>query len=311
MHAQHPLEGHAHARSRSGTGVLQWAMVATLALVAVELAGGMLGRSIALISDAVHNLSDVPTLVISWFALRWAERPADSEKTYGYRRAGILAAFTNAILLALVALFLFYEAYERLRRPLAVRADFMLWISLAALAVNGGITLALVRGRRDLNIRSILIHNLGDALSNLGILAGALAIRATGAQWVDPAIGAGIGGLVLWSSYGILKESSHILLEGLPREMLLEEVARAILGVPGVQEVHDIHIWTLGTDLHALSCHVRIPDMHMEDSEKILARIQERLANEFHITHTTIQFERAGLPRETRYYMPAPFDSSK
>ena len=311
MHADHAAERHAHARSRYGTGVLQWAMVATLALVAVELAGGILGRSIALISDAVHNLSDVPTLVISWFALRWAERPADSEKTYGYRRAGILAAFTNAILLALVALFLFYEAYERLRRPLAVRAEFMLWISLAALAVNGGITLALVRGRRDLNLRSILIHNLGDALSNLGILAGALAIRATGAQWVDPALGAAIGGLVLWSSYGILKESSHVLLEGLPREMLLEDVAGAILGVTGVQEVHDIHIWTLGTDLHALSCHVRIPDMHMEESEKILARIQERLANEFHITHTTIQFERAGLPRETRYYMPVPFDSSK
>ena len=112
-------------------------------------------------------------------------------------------------------------------------------------------------------------------------------------------------------SYGILKESSHILLEGLPRQMLLEDVARAILRVPGVQEVHDIHIWTLGTDLHALSCHVRIPDMHMDESEKILAGIHERLAGQFHITHTTIQFERAGLPRDARFYMPAPLDSSK
>jgi len=289
--------------------VLKWAIVATLGLVLTELVGGYLGHSIALISDAVHNLSDIPTIVISWFALRWAERPATSDKTYGYHRGGILAAFTNAILLALVALFLFYGAYQRLRHPVVVHEQVMIWISLAALGVNGGITLALAGGRRDLNLRSILVHNLGDALSNLGILSGALAIRATGAQWLDPAIGAAIGALVLWSSYGILKESSHVLLEGLPREMLLEDVARTILSVPGVQEVHDIHIWTLGTDLHALSCHVRIPDMHMDESEKILAGIHERLASKFHITHTTIQFERAGLPRESRYYMPEPFRS--
>jgi cobalt-zinc-cadmium efflux system protein len=279
--------------------------------VATEFVGGYLGHSIALASDAVHNLSDIPTLIISWLALRWSERPADSEKTYGYHRASILAAFANAILLTLVAAFLFYEAYERLRHPVMVHENVMIWIALVALAVNGGITLALVRARRDLNLRSILLHNLGDALSNLGILAGALAIRATGADWLDPALGTAIGVLVLWSSYSILKESSHILLEGLPREMLLEDVARAILAVEGVQEVHDIHIWTLGTDLHALSCHVRIPDMHMDESERILARIRERLGNQFHITHTTIQFERAGLPRESQYYMPEPYRSTK
>ncbi len=118
-----------------------------------------------------------------------------------------------------------------------------------------------------------------------------------------------IGGLVLWSSYGVLRESAHILLEGLPLEMNLEEVARAILRVESVQEVHDMHIWTLGADRHILSCHVRIPDMHMEESEKILVRINECLAREFHITHTTIQFERAGLSAAVGFYMPAPFDS--
>jgi cobalt-zinc-cadmium efflux system protein len=306
MHAHTNAHRHAHS-----AGVLQWATLATLALVATEFVGGYLGHSIALASDAVHNLSDIPALIISWLALRWSERPADSEKTYGYHRASILAAFANAILLALVAAFLFYEAYERLRHPVMVHENVMIWIALVALAVNGGITLALVRARHDLNLRSILLHNLGDALSNIGILAGALAIRATGADWLDPALGAAIGMLVVWSSYGILKESSHILLEGLPREMLLEDVARAILAVEGVQEVHDIHIWTLGTDLHALSCHVRIPDMHMDESERILTLIRERLANQFHITHTTIQFERAGLPRESRYYMPEPYQSTK
>ncbi len=295
--------GHAHAHPADSKRALGWAMVATLALVAAEIVGGTLGRSVALLNDALHNLSDVPALVISWLALRWATRPADSEKTYGYHRAGILAAFTNAVLLAVVALGLGYEAIERLRRPVAVDAGWMIWTSLAALAVNGGITLALVRSRHDLNLRSVLVHNFGDALSNIGILGGAFAIRATGAHWLDPAIGLAIGALVLWSSYGILRDSSHILLEGRPRSADVEEVARALLEVPGVQEVHDVHIWTLGPNLHALSCHVRIPDMHMDESEKILSTIGERLRRCFHITHSTIQFERAGLPRNG-VYMP-------
>ena len=273
-------------------------------MVAAELVGGTLGRSIALISDAVHNLTDVPTLVISWLAMRWVRRPPTHEKTFGYHRAGILAAFVNAILLGLVALFIFFEAFERLRQPIEVRTGVMLWVAVAALAVNGGITLALVGSRRDLNLRSILIHNFGDALSNVAILLGALSIQWTGAQWVDPAIGLAIGALVLWSSIGIFRESAHILLEGLPREIRLEDVVHALLQFEGVQEVHDVHIWTLGTDLHALSCHVRIPDMHMEQSEKILVQIKERLARDFNITHTTIQFERAGLPASSKLHMP-------
>ena len=306
MHVHSHHHGHDYSGASSGQmkSVLAWSMLATIGLVAVELVGGYLGRSIALISDAVHNLTDVPTLVISWLALRWAEKPPTNEKTYGYHRAGILAAFVNALLLALVAAYVFTEAWERLRQPVEVRDEIMLWIALVGLAINGGITLALVRGRRDLNLRSILVHNLGDALSNIAILGGALAIRWTGATWVDPAIGMGIGAMVLWSSFGILRESAHILLEGLPREMKLEDVARALLEIEGVAEVHDVHIWTLGTDRHALSFHVRIPDMHMEESEKILARINERLTHDFGITHTTVQFERAG-PSSDRLHWPA------
>lgn len=291
--------------------VLAGAMLATLGLVVAELVGGYFGHSIALVSDALHNLSDVPTLVISWFGLRWAARPADAERTFGYQRAGILAAFTNGILLVLVSLLLFWEAFKRFRSPVAVHEGWMIGVSIAALAVNGGITLALVRGRHDLNLRSLLLHNFGDALSNLGILAGAFAIRMTGAQWLDPAIGVAIAALVLWSTKGILREAGNVLLEGLPAGMTLEGVARVILGVPGVQEVHDIHIWTIGTDLHALSCHVRIPDMHMDESQKLLVQICHVLEENFHITHTTIQFERAGLPVDAGLHMPAPFRSSK
>jgi cobalt-zinc-cadmium efflux system protein len=297
---------HSHGLGDGATGILGAAVVATLALVAVELASGYAGHSMSLVGDAVHNLTDVPTLVISWLATRWARRPPTHEKTYGYHRAGILAAFVNAMILALASLFVLGESVLRLRYPVTVGTGLMMWVSVLALAINGGITLAVHRGRRDLNVRTVWIHNLGDALSNVAIFVGALAIRWTGAQWVDPVIGIGIGAMVLWSGQGILRESGHILLEGLPREIRLEDVAAAVLRVEGVQEVHDMHIWTLGADLQALSCHVRIPDMHMEESERVLKNIRELLAHDFQIEHTTIQFERAGLPADGELYMPAP-----
>lgn len=308
LDAHRPGEGHSHGHGHGAgsSGALGGAMFATLALVIAEFAAGTLGHSIALLSDGVHNLTDVPTILISWIAVRLSVRPPTPEKTYGYQRSGVLAAFANAMLLVLVALYILYESYQRLLRPVSVRTGLMIWVAVFALVVNGGITLGLVRGRKDLNLRSILIHNFGDALSNVAIIVGALGIRWTGVTWVDPAIGIAIGLMVLWSAIGILRESSHILLEGLPRNLRLDDVAHTILDVAGVEEIHDIHIWTIGSELQALSCHVRIPDMHMEESEKILTGIRERLAAEFHITHTTIQFERAGLPSEVRYYMPDP-----
>jgi cobalt-zinc-cadmium efflux system protein len=281
-------------------------MAATLGLVVAEVFGGILGRSVALLNDAVHNLSDVPALGISWLAMRWAQRPADTERTYGYHRAGTLAAFTNALLLVALSIWLGYEAIERLRAPVNVVESWMIWTSLAALLVNGGITLALVRGHSDLNLRSILVHNFGDALSNIAIIAGAVVMRYTNAPWIDPLLGLGIGLLVLYSSIGILRESAHILLEGRPRGMRVEDVARAILTVENVHEVHDVHVWSLGGEHNALSCHARIPDMHMDECEKVLEAIQKKVAAEFKIEHTTVQFERAGLPATSGYVMPVP-----
>src|ERR1700730_18542829 len=310
-HGHDHAGNHSRTPAESATGVPAVAAAATAILVAAELLGGYRGHSISLVSDALHNLSDIPTMLISWLALRLAARPADHERTFGYQRAGVLAAFTNAILLILVALVLFWEAIERFRHPIAVHESWVIGVSLLALAVNGGITLALVRSRHDLNLRSLLLHNFGDAISNLGILAGDVAIRMTGAQWVDPAIGVAIAALVLWSTNGLLRESGNILLEGSPKGIRLESVARSILRINGVQQVHDIHIWTIGTDLRALSCHVRIPDMHMDESEKILKCILERLNSDFHIAHTTVQFERAGLPQDAGYHMPQPAQTSK
>src|ERR1700745_2911884 len=286
--------------------VLGWAMAFPLGLVVAEFFGGFLGRSVALLNDAVHNLSDVPALGISWLAMRWAQRPADADKTYGYHRAGTLAAFTNAILLVILSLWLGYEAIERLRAPVEVVESWMIWTSLAALLVNGGITLALVRGRNDLNLRSILVHNFGDALSNVAIIIGAVVIGSTGWRWIDPVLGLAIGLLVLWSSIGILRDSAHILLEGRPKEMGIEEVARTILRVEGVMEVHDVHVWSLGGGEIAMSCHARVPDMHLDKCESLLSAIKQVLAQEFSIGHVTVQLERAGLPAQSGYVMPEP-----
>src|SRR5882762_5051810 len=297
---------HNHAHPTLRPAVLGWAMAATLGLVVAEVFGGILGRSVALLNDAVHNLSDVPAIGISYLAMHYAQRPADSEKTYGYHRAGTLAAYTNASVLVLLSLWLGYEAIERFRSPVEVVESWMIWTSVAALAVNGGITLALIRGRGDLNLRSILVHNFGDALSNIAIIAGAIIIHATGAHWVDPLLGLAIGLLVLWSSIGILRDSAHILLEGRPKEMGIEEVARAILKVEGVQEVHDVHLWSLGGGHNALSLHARIPDMHLDECERLLASIKQVAAKEFGVEHTTVQLERAGLPAQSGYVMPEP-----
>ncbi len=306
QHSHAGGHSHDHAHPPMRPSVLAWAMVATLGLVVAEVFGGVLGRSVALLNDAVHNLSDVPALGISWLAMRWAQRPADSEKTFGYHRAGTLAAFTNAILLVLLSLWLGYEAIDRLRSPVQVVESWMIWTSIAALLVNGGITLALVRGHADLNLRGILVHNFGDALSNIAIIAGAIVMQYTHAAWIDPLLGLAIGLLVLYSSIGILRDSAHILLEGRPKCAGVEEVARAILSIESVQEVHDIHIWSLGGSHNALSCHARIPDMHMDECEKILAAIRKKLVDDFQIEHSTVQLERAGLPATSGYVMPAP-----
>jgi cobalt-zinc-cadmium efflux system protein len=307
MHSHgHDHPDHAHGLGQAAAGVLGAAVAATIVLVIVEFVAGYAGNSMALVSDGIHNLTDIPGMAISWLAARWASRPPTAEKTFGYHRAGILAAFANAMVLGLAALALITESILHLQHPEAVKTSLMMLVAVLALVINGGITLAVHAGRRDLNVRTVWIHNLGDALFDAAIFSGALAIHFTGAVWVDPALGIGIGVMVLWSSSGILRESGHILLEGLPRSMKLQEVASAILKIAPVREVHDMHIWTLGTGLHALSCHVRVPDMHMEESEKLLAKIRAVLEHDFQITHTTIQIERAGLPAQSGPVMPAP-----
>ncbi len=297
---------HSLTHSRSASWVVKIALGVTVALVATEFVTGYLAGSLALISDGWHNLTDVPALVLSWVALYFEQRPPDHRKTFGYQRAGVLAAFVNALILVGVSLFICYEGYERIVRPVPVSTGIMLVVGLVALVSNGGISLALARERRDLNLRAVFIHNLGDALSNLAIVAGAWLIRRTGQHLIDPLVAFLIAGMILWTALGVIFDSTNILLESLPKGMTLEGVANAMLGVPGVREVHDIHIWSLGSQSHALSCHVQILDMPTSESEGIARRLQDVLASEFGITHSTIQFEHTHAPGDFHKYMPEP-----
>jgi len=294
---------HLHAHEEPGMGrALVWALGLNLAFVVVEFVAGLWANSLALISDAVHNLSDLPSMSLALLALFLQRRPADARRTYGYQRSGVLAAFVNALVLVAVALYLFYAAYQRFRNPAPVLTEVLVWVSLAGIVVNGGIAWGMWRGRSDVNLRTVVVHNAGDAASNVAILAGALVMERTGWLWVDPLLSVAIGVAVLWSSWSVIKETTNILLEGTPRGVDVEQVARAMLKVPGVLEVHDVHIWSLASSLHALSCHVRIAEMSTRDSEKILAQLNELLEREFGITHTTIQFEPATAAAKVHYF---------
>jgi len=295
---------HVHDHSRSANLTVKVALVATAALVVGEFVAGTLAHSLALVSDGWHNFSDIPALVLSWIALYFERKPPDHQKTYGYHRAGVLAAFVNALILIGVALVIGYEGYGRVVRPAPVESSVMLGMGIVALVINGGIAWAMARERRDLNLRAVFIHNLGDALSNVAIIGGAWMIRATGQTIIDPILAFLIAALILWTAAGIIRESANILLEGLPKGMSLERVAGTILGVAGVREVHDVHIWSLGSESRALSCHIRILDMPTSESERIAHRVREGLANEFGITHTTIQFEHTHEPGDFHRYMP-------
>jgi len=295
-----------HDHSHAVGWVVTAAVAVTLALVITEFVVGAIAHSLALVTDAWHNLSDVPTLVLAMLAVHWAKRPPDERKTFGYHRAGVLAAFVNSLVMIAVAVFICYEAYERIVAPAPISTGAMLWVGAIAVVVNAAVAAGLAAGRRDLNLRAVFFHNLGDALSSLGIVVGAWLIRKTGQPLIDPLIALLIAGMIVWSAVEIITESSNILLESLPKGMELETVAKAMLAVPGVHEVHDVHIWSLGTHSRALSCHVKILDMQTSESERICREINQTLEATFGITHTTVQFEHTHAPGDFHRYMPEP-----
>jgi cobalt-zinc-cadmium efflux system protein len=277
--------------SQGAVRILRFSLLLTFLYIVATAIAGVRGNSLALISEAGHNVSDFLALLLSLFAVYLQTRPPTSTKTFGYQRAGVLAAFVNAIFLVILSGYIFYEAFERLLKPEPVHSRLMIATAAAGVLMNGIITLLLYRGGKDVNFRSVFVHMLGDTLSTSAVIVGGWGILLTGKYWIDPALSFGIGALILWSSIAIIRETLHILLEGTPRGVKLERVSEAILGIKGVLDVHDLHIWSLGSETHALSCHIRIADIPMSASDVILHEVNDRLRDLFHIYHTTIQLE--------------------
>ena len=287
---------HVHAspgNDAATSKVLRISLVVTLVYIVLLVVAGVRAHSLALLSEAGHNLSDFFALMLSWGAVYLSGKSPDARKTFGYNRAGVLAAFINGTSLVLISFYIWYEAFRRLLNPVDVHAELMIWVAAAGVIMNGGIALLLMRGRRDINLRSAIVHEIGDTLSTAAVIAGGVAIALTGQRWIDPALSIGIGVMILWSSIGIIRESLNILLEGTPSGMELERIEGAIRAIPGVNDVHDLHVWSIGSDTHSLSCHVSIADMRASESETLLRQIRDQLSSRFHIHHTTIQFEYA------------------
>ena len=286
---------HSHHHG-GGTGrVLWWSLIATGAFVVVEFIAGLQAHSLALLSDAGHNFTDALALMLAWFGFYLQAKPANETKTFGYQRAGVLTAFVNALTLVALAAWIFYEGYQRLLRPQPVHETVMMVVAGGGLVLNGGIMWGLrVARRHDINIRSAFVHMLGDLLGSVGIVIGAIAIRYTGWQQIDPVLSILIGALIVWTAWDIIQESLNILLEGLPRGLDLQSVTAAMCEVEGVLNVHDLHIWNLGSNTRALSCHVLIQDLPPSASECILKCVNDLLADRFQICHTTVQFEHVG-----------------
>jgi cobalt-zinc-cadmium efflux system protein len=305
---------HVHAAAASGstktTGanrtktVLRISLVATLAYVAVTFVAGLRAHSLALLSEAGHNASDFLALLLSFAAVYFQTRPVSDSKTFGYQRAGVLAAFINAGTLIIISIWIGLEAIHRLSAPVAVQPRLMMIVAAAGVVMNGVIAALLWGVARDVNMRSAFLHMAGDTLSTAAVIAGGAGILFTGQNWIDPALSLLIAALILWSSIGIVRETLNILLEGTPRGCSLPEIRSGMESIDGVINVHDLHVWSLGSQSRALACHVTIADIPPSESACILLNLNHVLKDHFHISHTTIQFEHTGCPVEHGCVVP-------
>jgi len=294
---------HNHDHGTSLTGrLLLLSVFITIAFVIGEAVAGYFSNSLALLSDAGHNFADALALILSWYGLWIAARPSSAKRTYGYHRVGILVALVNAVSLVVIALLIFWEAIGRLRHPEPVHSTPMIIVALIAILMNTLISFWLRSGaKKDLNVRSAYMHMLGDAISAAGVVAAGVVVAFTGASIADPAVSVLIGILILWSSWGILKESVNVLLEGVPEGMQMQTVERTIGAVAGVLAVHDLHVWSVGSGMVCCSCHISVEEQSVRSGENVLRAVAEALEHNFGISHSTIQVEVEGCEPNDMY----------
>lgn len=294
MTSQTHSHTHSHLReaAKQTTTRLSWSLFLTLAFVVVEAAAGVFSNSLALLTDAAHNLTDVIALGLSWFAIRITAQPANARKTYGYHRAGILVALVNSTTLVLISIGIFYEAYKRFISPPEVQSGILIGVGLVAVVVNLVTAMLVHRGSEsDLNLRSAFVHLMGDVISTVGAVIAGILIFFTGANWLDPLVSVLIGFLILYNAWGILQETVEILLESTPRDVDLKKMVSDITEVDGVLGVHDLHVWSLTRNLRTMSAHILTEDISISAGTRIQSTINELVYHRYNISHATLQLE--------------------
>jgi cobalt-zinc-cadmium efflux system protein len=267
-------------------------MAITATFTLIEFVGGLLSDSLALMSDAGHMLTDTIALGLSLAAVRIALRPPTEEKTFGFLRAEILTAFINGSTLVVITLVIFYEAAQRLLNPPKIDAPLMLVVAAAGLAANAaGVFVLRDRSKSNLNVRGASLHMMGDLLSSVGVILGALLIMFFGVQSVDPILSILIGSVILFGAWRLISQSTMILLESVPSHVRLNDVKESLLGIEGVGDVHDLHIWTLSSGLHALSAHILVKDQMVSNCSAVIEKCEDLLSRQYAISHTTFQIE--------------------
>jgi cobalt-zinc-cadmium efflux system protein len=276
----------------TGTGGrLRLAMGLTFAVLVVELTGGLLSHSLALMSDAGHVLTDVFALGLAWFAVEQAKRPADKRRTYGYQRAGLLAALVNSLVLIVIVGAIAFEAVRRLMDPQPVHGGIVIATALAGVAINVFVILTLRGESRNLNLRAALLHVFGDVGASAAVVIAGAVIVLTGWLPIDPLLSLGIAALIAFGAWGIVRETVNLLMEGAPADVDLAALTDEITHTDGVSSVHDLHVWALSAETMALSCHVVIEDCPLAEAEHVVRDLEQRLCETFAIGHTTIQVE--------------------
>ncbi|GEL76956.1 cation diffusion facilitator family transporter [Tenuibacillus multivorans] len=286
--------GHHHDHSHgSNKKALMFSFIIITIFMIVEAIGGIMTNSLALISDAGHMLSDAVSLGVGLLAFKMGEKVADYNKTYGYKRFEILAAVFNGVTLILIAIYIFYEAFHRFQNPPEVTSTWMLVIASIGLIVNLVVAWVLMRGdtNHNLNLRAVFLHVLGDLLGSVGAIVAALLIIFFDWGWADPLASVIVAGLVLISGWRVTKDSIHVLMEGVPKNLDLEEIIKAVESIEGINSIHDLHVWSITSGQNALSCHAVVDgDKSIEDCQLLLRDVEHHLEHKG-IGHVTIQLE--------------------
>lgn len=270
---------------------LRLAFFLTIIILVAELAGGLIANSLALLSDAGHVITDIFALGLAWFAATQAERPANARKTFGYHRVGILAALINAVTLVVIAIVILWEAVQRFQHPEPIQPVIMFVSAGIGIAVNLYIGFGLRKESDNLNTRAAALHVFGDVAASVGVIVAGLIILLTGWTIADPILSVGIAFLIAFSAWRLMRETTDILLEASPRNISIPALVADMQRVRGVQGVHDLHVWSIASNMYALSCHVTIDDLPTSGSAPILQSLTTLLSQDYHIGHSTIQFE--------------------